>query len=158
MKLSAMLFGVLFSFSAFAGSHFLAARSSTGFALYNPAANDVTLNVNALGMWSYREQDVFTAAGNPTRPHALKGYIVPGKTEGALLVRLSTGQFQVAGTNFQVTIPSHQKIAFVINDDLNSIVGNGFKDNHGELLLKWTTTDNKDVKLNIEEQDFDILD
>ena len=90
------------------------------------------------GLWTANPNDnngqLYNAYGNPGFIAAKPGYTMPGQNEGALIGKIGNTVFLVG---MGVTSPSNLsgELELCINDDLNGVYGQGFKDNIGSITV-----------------------
>lgn len=117
------------------------ADSPRGTLFTNKSDLPETYRFFATGSWSYNRYAGLehNAGGYPERPEALEHYKLPGAPEGALIVRRSSGLYELVGTERELKLESQEKVYFTINDATDGARNqDAYSDNSGTLKVEWT--------------------
>lgn len=98
-------------------------------------AGDV-LTLTSQGYWNSNPRMFGDNSGagetdSPARP----GYVMPGQPEGMLIGRIGNYVFPIGDYARLDPSPASGVLECIINDDLQGIYGNGFKDNRGFVVI-----------------------
>jgi len=121
----------------FSGDFAVSGKSRQGVQIHNVSNATLTLDIGSSGFWRVIPFWDFHGPEGVIDAPAPDGYFLPGAPHGALLVRTTSGGLSVLGEGGTVVLPPGHRASFFMNDDINEVLGAGFSDNEGAVLVEW---------------------
>jgi hypothetical protein len=119
------------------GTFEVMSTSPRGQHFTNKYSSTKTFRFFATGGWTYNPAVGYHGAeGYPKS--ATSNYMLPGCSEGALIVRKGNNNYQCIGTEATLRLRAQETVYFLINDAKDR---GGYTDNQGSITVEWFCQD-----------------